>query len=278
MNKNNFDPHVRFFNRRHLTHAYPSRVCAFDYRLFYSIRGSFDVEFEDRTLRLDPSSLLTVPPGVAYRLLPHSTPADFYLVNFDFDSSHTNVPARPPVQKEKFNSREIISRFSVPPFSSVFCLSGAYELEPVLQEIGNAEEADPTTACCIRSGLMKYLLSKASHLFSLHQRGEDDTRVAAVKAYIEQNYAHPINNHTVAAEMGYHPHYLNTCFLQSEGVTLHAYIESVRLKHAKELLATTQKPVYEIAQLCGFSEPSYFVKFFSRHVGMTPKHYRDLCM
>ena len=273
-----FDPYVRFVNRRHLTQIYPNRVCAFDYRLFYAVRGAFDVELEDRCIRLEPSSLLTVPPGVGYRLIPCAEPADFYIINFDFDASHGSLPARPPVAEESFDEKDIFSQFSVPPFEEVFHLPGAYELESVFHEIDIAEEMDVETARHIRSGLMKYLLSKASYLFSSHHRGEDDTRIQAIKTHIEQNYAQHINNRTVATEMGYHPHYLNAFFLASEGITLHAYIESVRIKHAKELLATTQKPIYEIAQACGFSEPSYFVKFFSRHVGMTPKHYRGLCM
>ena len=278
MKENRFDPHVRFVNRRHLSHTYPFNVYAFDYRLFYTVRGALDVELEGQSIRLEPSSLLTVPPGVGYRLVLRDAPADFYIVNFDFDASHPTEPARPPVSKESFDWKDVFSQSSIPPFESVFHLPGAYELEAVLHEIAAAEEMDDSIAHHIRSGLMKYLLSKAAYLFSKHQKGEGDTRIQAVKAYVEQHYMHPINNRTVAAEMGYHPHYLGTCFLQSEGMTLHAYIESVRIKHAKELLATTQKPVYAIAPACGFSEPSYFVKFFLRHVGMTPKRYRDLCM
>ena len=278
MKENQFDPHVRFARRRRITHSYATLIYAFDYRLFYGMGGEVTVELEDRCILLEPSALLIIPPGVGYRLRLHDASADFYLLNFDFDSAHTEAPPRPPLARESFAKEAIISKFCIPPFEKVFFLTGAYELEPLLCEIERAEEMGRERALHVRSGLMKYLLCKAAYLSDQRERGKESERIHAIKGYIEQNYSRPINNRSIANEMGYHPHYLNTCFLESEGITLHSYIESVRLRHAKELLTTTQHPICEIARICGFAEASYFTKFFVRHIGMTPKQYRGLSM
>ena len=278
MKENQFDPHVRFVRRRNITHSYATLIYAFDYRLFYGMGGAVTVELEDRSISLEPSTFLVIPPGVGYRLHLQAASADFYLLNFDFDSVHTEAPPRPPLAKEFFSREEVISQFCIPPFETVFFLPGAYELEPLLREIERAEEMGAERARYVRSGLMKYLLCKAANLSDQRERGKESERIQAIKTYIEQNYSRPINNRSIASEMGYHPHYLNTCFLESEGITLHAYIETVRLRHAKELLTTTQNPICEIARVCGFAEASYFTKFFTRHVGMTPKQYRELSM
>ena len=276
--QNSFDPYVRFINRRNLANSYPNLIYAFDYRLFYPVNGSIDVETGGKCITLETFALLIIPPGVGYRLIVRDEPAEFYIVNFDFDSSRSETVCRPPVIKDFFDPQKIFSRFAIPPFESLFHLSGVYEFESILREIDVARETNEFTARNIHSGFMKYLLVKASFLSETRKRTEENIQIQRVKAYVECNYSQPINNSSVAKEIGYHPYYLSSFFLLSEGITLHSYIESVRLKHAKEMLATTPKPVYEISRACGFSDSSYYIILFSGHMGMTPKGYRALYM
>lgn len=278
MDEKDFNPHVRFFNRRCLTTSYTNPVLAFDFRMIYVLRGSLRAELTDGSVGMEVGALLTVPPGVAYRLVVGEERAEIYILNFDFDSAQTNAPARAPVGLEEFVAENIFSQSSIPPFETAFFLPGAYTLEPILRQMEETEGADEGSIRRMRSGLLKYLLAKAVYLHASPRRRERDPRIQAVKDYVKLHYAQEINNKTVAMEMGYHPNYIAACFLRSEGTTLHAYIESVRLARAKELLTTTQMPIGEIAQSCGLAEASYFVKFFSRHTGMTPKQYRGLSM
>lgn len=52
------------------------------------------------------------------------------------------------------------------------------------------------------------------------------------------------------------------------------FIRSIRLKHAAEMLHSTDKSVSEIAYMCGFSSPSYFNRRFKEMFGMAPSEYR----
>ena len=48
------------------------------------------------------------------------------------------------------------------------------------------------------------------------------------------------------------------------------FIRSIRLLHAKELLATTNKTVSEIAYEVGFNDPSWFSRAFKDEFGVSP--------
>lgn len=50
-------------------------------------------------------------------------------------------------------------------------------------------------------------------------------------------------------------------------------LQTARLRHATELLAQSDKTIAEIAFACGFSDPNYFSRLFSKTQGMTPTAY-----
>lgn len=52
------------------------------------------------------------------------------------------------------------------------------------------------------------------------------------------------------------------------------FIRSIRLKHAAQLLHSSNYSISEIADLCGFSTPSYFTHSFKRMFGKTPGEYQ----
>jgi AraC family transcriptional regulator len=65
-------------------------------------------------------------------------------------------------------------------------------------------------------------------------------------------------------------------FRQSTGLTPLAYVTTVRVARAKELLQQTSSIIEEIALALNFSCSSNFVRTFRREVGVTPSAYRAL--
>jgi len=78
-----------------------------------------------------------------------------------------------------------------------------------------------------------------------------------------------------AKELGITPAHLNAiCREQSGANALHLIHERVLLAARREL-AYTDKSIADVAASLGFSEPSYFTRFFKRAMRMTPKQYRQ---
>jgi AraC-like DNA-binding protein len=64
--------------------------------------------------------------------------------------------------------------------------------------------------------------------------------------------------------------HLGALFAAAYGTTPVAYRQSLRLRRARELLATSQKNVAEVARATGFADPLYFSRVFRKAFGVTP--------
>lgn len=100
--------------------------------------------------------------------------------------------------------------------------------------------------------------------------------VEAVKKYVDLHYSQPINNATLAEEMGYSSNYLGQIFRSVTGTSIGEYIRDVRLQRAKHLLAHTFHRVADISDMVGFSNNQYFGTVFKKEVGVTPGEYREM--
>ncbi len=70
-------------------------------------------------------------------------------------------------------------------------------------------------------------------------------------------------------------HYLCSLIKQSSGMTVKEWIDKALITQAKMLLKSTDSQVSQISSRLGFSNPSFFGKFFKQRTGMTPQAYRE---
>ena len=94
--------------------------------------------------------------------------------------------------------------------------------------------------------------------------------------YIDNNFSKNILLKDIAESIGFSPTYFHKIFTAYTGQTPHLYLLQKRIVAAKHYLLTTDIPISEIAELCGFSSFSYFDYQFKKQVGMTPNKYRNL--
>lgn len=71
-----------------------------------------------------------------------------------------------------------------------------------------------------------------------------------------------------------HPTHLSNTLHQTLGLSPCDLYENKLVELSKELLATTNDPVGDIARML-FYDPSNFTKFFKAYAGVTPKQYRQ---
>ncbi|MDE6550568.1 MAG: PocR ligand-binding domain-containing protein [Clostridia bacterium] len=93
--------------------------------------------------------------------------------------------------------------------------------------------------------------------------------------FIEQNYSSQIRQEDMAALCKVSAGYFSKLFVKATGKSFSAYVNYVRISHAKRLLNSCAKSVSAVAYECGFCDPGYFIKVFSRLEGMTPEKYRN---
>lgn len=69
---------------------------------------------------------------------------------------------------------------------------------------------------------------------------------------------------------------LNRQIKAQTGGSSSALVTEVRIEMAKEILSGQKdKPVSEVAMLCGINDVSYFITLFKKVTGTTPKQWRD---
>ena len=93
--------------------------------------------------------------------------------------------------------------------------------------------------------------------------------------YIEENYDTPITLEQVAEKAQYNRTYISTLFKSSLGMSFRDYLVRVRLRHAVELLAETDRSVLQIALDCGFSNANALISSVKKYCGKSPQEYRN---
>ncbi|MBD2756329.1 helix-turn-helix domain-containing protein [Spirosoma validum] len=79
----------------------------------------------------------------------------------------------------------------------------------------------------------------------------------------------------LASHMNLSPNYLSDCLKQLTGQTGQQYIHEKLIERAKEILATTELSVSEIAYQLGFGYPQSFSKLFKSKTGLSPQSFRQ---
>lgn len=80
---------------------------------------------------------------------------------------------------------------------------------------------------------------------------------------------------SAAAHFGFHPNYLSRIIREGTGSTFKDLIADGRLSRAAFLLLTTDSPIGQIANQCGYTNQSFFYKKFQERYGCTPAVYRQ---
>lgn len=92
--------------------------------------------------------------------------------------------------------------------------------------------------------------------------------------YIRNQYALPIDIHSVARQAGVSYEYFIRSFSKRYGMSPGAFLTSVRLESSKSKLEMTNMRVKEIARQSGFGSSKAFCRIFRRRFGVSPKQWR----
>jgi AraC family transcriptional regulator len=96
----------------------------------------------------------------------------------------------------------------------------------------------------------------------------------AARAALHANPERPPGVPTLAAGAGVHPVYFARAFRRHFRCTVGEYVRRLRVLNAAELLATSDRPLAQVALAAGFADQAHFCRVFRRETGTTPNAYR----
>lgn len=128
--------------------------------------------------------------------------------------------------------------------------------------------------------LCRMLLKEVRYVFGTssldgkYSEKEDSSNFSKILHYLNQHYTEQIKLKDISKI-----HYLNknyACYLfkRNTGMTYSDYLNKIRMEQAKKLLLSTEYTIFEISEMTGYIDYSYFSKVFKKRYGITPSQYR----
>jgi AraC-like DNA-binding protein len=103
----------------------------------------------------------------------------------------------------------------------------------------------------------------------------DGGGLGAVKRLLDQSWDKELRIAALAEQAGYTvPHLINK-FKHDYGISPKAYLSQIKIQKAKELLLMSDLLSREVADALGFRDELYFIRFFKKHTGVTPRQFRQ---
>lgn len=95
-----------------------------------------------------------------------------------------------------------------------------------------------------------------------------------VLLYLQSSYRRPLSLDDVSRHFGYSKYRFSHIFNRSVGCSLTQYLDSLRSRHAANLLRESDTPLLDVAMSSGFDSMRTFYRSFKSCFGMTPSQYR----
>ncbi|HIT62882.1 MAG TPA: response regulator [Candidatus Ventrimonas merdavium] len=116
-------------------------------------------------------------------------------------------------------------------------------------------------------------VSEFTMQFFTRQKCSESDIIQSALDYIEENLDKTIQLSDVARHIGVSEPYLSSYFKRNMNENFIPYVNRQKIRRAKQLLGEG-KMVYQVADLLGYENNTYFSKVFKKMEGMTPDEYR----
>lgn len=110
--------------------------------------------------------------------------------------------------------------------------------------------------------------------FEYQNNNHADELISEVQHWLQENYAENISIEALAKKYDISERHFSRRFKKATHQTPSAYLMTVRINMAIDLLQKTNLSIHEIAYQIGFSDISYFSALFKKQLSVTPSEYR----
>jgi transcriptional regulator GlxA family with amidase domain len=106
-------------------------------------------------------------------------------------------------------------------------------------------------------------------------RPHSDDKIRKTEEYLQQHFDSDVSIDRLAERAGMGPRNFIRRFKAATGRVPGAYVQTLRVSAAKELLENGASSIQAVSSKIGYDDIGFFRNLFKRHTGMTPGEYRD---
>ena len=242
------------------------------FELVYIKRGQADFETSEETVSLFPHNIVIIKPHQLHKFTACSETLEFLVLSFTINTE-TDLSGYPDIAE----LTDIISELSQRPHIVLAPGPKNAVLNALKRIIWARQHRDKWDDFLIFLLLLELLVYLSREILSSSGfSGNEGTYDAMMRArdYITLNYDKNISLSEIANHVYLSDSYLSHSFKARFGLSPKNYILQTRINRAKELLASSDMKINDIAVSVGFLSQQRFNDAFKRLENLTPLKYR----
>lgn len=237
----------------------------YENEILYCAKGSYKIIINNEPHILNKGNLAFIPSFV-----PHETQG------IESNSLHLLIEAGPLFLGDFFDSVSNIA-LKTPIFKLDENEFGK-KIKLLLDEIVEEKTKISPNELIIRGNATKFFglfLNEFSVIEQIKEKKETVKikNIEKVLDLIYHSYSEEIPIELAAETAGYGKSNFCKIFKNTTGVTFHRYLNQYRTERSKFFLKHSDMPVFEIAEIVGFSDSKTFCRVFKEITGTTPKEF-----
>lgn len=239
------------------------------YELLFVKKGNMRININGRVYDGSPGSVFVIGRFEEHELEARSAEYERWYVILDATHVEQLITERRLLAPLRNRGADFCHRIDVSPFIDRFTVLFRH----LLEEYEHPADCAELMQISLITELL-ILLRRADPASGQAEKAIPGS-VLAVQTYIENHFAEPVSITELAGKVFMTACHLSHCFKSATGYSPKQYLVLCRIAYAKDLLASTDLPVSEVALRAGYSDVNNFIRTFRKESGLTPLRYRE---
>lgn len=243
------------------------------YEIYYLLEGSRKYFIDDSIYLVNTGNLVLIDADAVHKTANMGdTPHSRIVLNF----SKSFVEDFSATLKELDLTSIFKTKFTILPLSFKYKLI----IENILNRLVELGSENPEKNKVLLTLLLSELLIMIKEYIGELEEKEYNShqivnnKIDKILKYISSNYSEELTLTSIAEKFYISPFYLSKIFKKSTNLSIVEYINSLRIRQAKELLEHSSFKIAAIAEKVGFSSSSHFSRTFKVVTGLSPQQYK----
>ncbi|MEN8435796.1 AraC family transcriptional regulator [Clostridium septicum] len=238
--------------------------------IFFIINGEGAFHLDDKDVKVKQWDLIIINPNCLHteKSITKDNPLEYIVLGID------NLLLNFPDTYSLTNNINLKKLYKIIEFTSNKDYILHY-LNCLIQEVESKDYNYEMACKNILTLLIIHIIRSIPSLLLVEEPQEKlNLECVKIKNYIDSHYSENITL-DILSDMSYmNKFHLVHTFTKQIGISPINYVINKRIEESKNLLATTNYSIRDIASIVGFSNSSYFSQAFKKVTGKSPKEYR----